>query len=162
MLPFISISIVIAINAVALSIYFSTKSVLEPTLWTEPFALPKLVGPLTPNTILNATEKLYKGICLAPESIAIDIQTGDMYGGLSDGRVVMMSPNGDLVKTVFFTGGYVLREQDLKGNGIGSDTSRLMNWCLSEALNHELAWNIEGERSCGRPLGLRLLRKVVI
>lgn len=44
---------------------------------------------------------------------------------------------------------------DSRTNGISGFEEKL-TWCRAEARAHRLAWDINGERSCGRPLGLRL------
>ena len=138
-------------------LYYKTPSALEPTLWKNPFPLPKLTGPLTPNTYLQHVEKATcskEGNCISPESLAIDQSTGDMYASLADGRIVKLDKTGSFLANVFFSGGYVA--DHTTNNGLSTGTAKLMTWCKNEALAHRLAWNTKGEKTCGRPLGIRL------
>ena len=48
----------------------------------------------------------------------------------------------------------------VRTNGLLGHEEKL-KWCKDESKAHRLAWDTEGERSCGRPLGLRLIHKQV-
>eukprot|EP01035_Chromulina_nebulosa_P020025 gene20025-26001_t len=129
------------------AVYFA-PSPLDPVLWTEPFELPQLIGPVKPNKILQNHIKLGESQILAPESLAFDEESGDGFASLSDGRIVKLNKNGDYIRDISFKGS-INNDKDLLS---------LKEWCHTEALAHRLAWNNDGERNCGRPLGLRFLK----
>eukprot|EP00596_Hydrurales_sp_CCMP1899_P007075 CAMPEP_0119039350 /NCGR_PEP_ID=MMETSP1177-20130426/8767_1 /TAXON_ID=2985 /ORGANISM="Ochromonas sp, Strain CCMP1899" /LENGTH=382 /DNA_ID=CAMNT_0007003081 /DNA_START=237 /DNA_END=1382 /DNA_ORIENTATION=+ len=86
--------------------------------------------------------------------MAIDKVSGIVFASLNDGSVVSISQEGMLIGPVFFVGGYIA--SDVKTNGLEGHQEK-MSWCKGEARAHRLAWNPEGEKSCGRPLGMRIL-----
>jgi hypothetical protein len=132
-------------------IYRYSSSVLEPTIWTDIFPLP--INYVS-NEKLTHSEKLCEGHCTAPESMAISKATGIVYASLNDGTVVSISQEGTLIGPIFFVGGYVA--SDVKTNGLEGHQEK-MTWCTGEARAHRLAWNPDGEKGCGRPLGLRIV-----
>ena len=135
-------------------IYYMLPSPLEPTLWQNPFPLPKLIGPLTPNNLLQHAEKAMcnqHGNCIAPESMAI--------ASLADGRIVKLDKTGSFLANVFFSGGFVANNKSK--NGLTAGTAKLMEWCKNEVLAHRLAWNTLGEKKCGRPLGIRISKNTL-
>ena len=83
-----------------------------------------------------------------------------MLNSLNDGTVVSISAAGVLLSTVFFTGGYIASDIETRTDGLVGFQEKL-KWCREESKSNRLAWNTEGERSCGRPLGLRLIQKYV-
>jgi hypothetical protein len=89
--------------------------------------------------------------------MAIDDEDGTVYASLSDGRVVHLSAQGEFLSTLFFSGGYVTSDVKARKNGVDASTAAKMDWCSAEARAHRLAWDRAGERSCGRPLGIRYL-----
>ena len=136
-----------AVAVVCISIYTGllTQNPLEPTLWQpqDVFPLPSIV----PNTHLSHAMVVHEGEnpqVLAPESFAIDPDSGRVYAGLSYGVVVELDQNGNYLHDVIFIGGNLY------------NTSR--EWCRSEALANRLPYSVINERQCGRPLGLRLTR----
>jgi hypothetical protein len=132
-------------------IYRYSSSVLEPTIWTDIF--PLLINYVSNEKLIHS-EKLCDGQCTAPESMAIDKVSGIVFASLNDGSVVSISQEGMLIGPVFFVGGYIA--SDVKTNGLEGHQEK-MSWCKGEARAHRLAWNPEGEKSCGRPLGMRIL-----
>ena len=143
-------------------VYYKTPSALEPTLWQNPFPLPKLTGPLTPNTFLQQVEKATcskHDNCISPESLVIEKSTGDIYASLADGRIVKLDKTGSFLANVFFSGGF-FADNNSK-NGLNAGNAKLMEWCTQEALAHRLAWNTKGEKTCGRPLGIRLSKNTL-
>jgi hypothetical protein len=91
--------------------------------------------------------------------MAFDPEDGSAYTGLADGRIVHLSSNGEFLSTVFFSGGFQASDLKARTNGVSAETAEKMDWCKKEALEHRLAWDKEGEKSCGRPLGMRFLPK---
>jgi hypothetical protein len=135
------------------AMYYFKPSSLETFVWSDPFPLPELSGPTTPNTRLASTQKVGLGQLAGAESMAIDEDDGTLYASLQDGRVVHLSEKGDFLSTLFFAGGYMASDPTSRTNGVDASTAKKMAWCTSQALaNHGT-----GERSCGRPLGIRYL-----
>jgi hypothetical protein len=141
------------ITAIVAVVYYFQPSVLDPVLWKNPFKLPSLSGPYLPNDKLIHVDKFCYGKCTAPESMAIDTVTGNIYASLSDGTVVLISQEGEIISTVFFSGGYISSPIDTRTNGL-ADTQETLTWCKRESTAHRLPAD---EKKCGRPLGLRLL-----
>jgi hypothetical protein len=102
--------------------------------------------------------------------LAIDPSDGTVYTSLADGRIVQLTDEGSFKRVVFFTGGFVRQQTTTTGVGSNEKASGnetgvgvagnevLMRWCQREALAGRLAWNTPGERKCGRPLGIRLVK----
>jgi sugar lactone lactonase YvrE len=65
---------------------------INPGVWTPPEA-PQLTGPYQTNTRLASTEKLSLGQGYAPEDVALDA-SGQIYGGLDDGRIIRLQADG--------------------------------------------------------------------
>lgn len=65
---------------------------IAPAAWTPP-AAPALAGPYEQNSRLAPVERLSLGQGHAPEDVAIDSE-GRVYGGLEDGRIVQLQPDG--------------------------------------------------------------------
>lgn len=63
---------------------------IAPSAWTPP-AAPSLTGPYEQNSRLAPVERLSVGH--APEDVAIDAE-GKIYGGLEDGRIIQLQPDG--------------------------------------------------------------------
>ena len=134
------------------AIYNLKPSALETVVWSDPFPLPALSGPTTPNMRLASTQKVGLGQLTGAESMTIDEDDGTLYASLQDGRVVHLSEKGDFLSTLFFTGGYLSSgDPNSRTNGVDASTAEKMSWCTSKALaNHG-----NGEHSCGRPLGIK-------
>lgn len=134
-----------------IGIYYLPSS-LNPVIWTDPFPLPTLTGTLKSNEILMLSKKRGHNQITAPESMAIDSDTGYVFASLNDGRVVCLNEKGTWEADIFMLG--AINEQ-LKSNTSLVDH---MKWCQSKAQDGSLPWNVNWEKSCGRPLGLRLIK----
>jgi sugar lactone lactonase YvrE len=77
--------------ALLLYLFFWPVSI-SPAAWTPPTA-PELVGPYAKNDRLAGTQRLNTGSGFGPEDIALDSQ-GRIYGGMDDGRIVRLQPDG--------------------------------------------------------------------
>lgn len=153
---------VVPLIAFVLYALYTTPSVLQPTLWTDPFELPSLTGTLSPNSDLKSFVKHGENDITAPESMAMDSENGNVYCSLNDGRVVVLSSKGDYVQDIYFSGAYFINGDYKLGDSTRLDnSSHKLVYCKGEARSHRLAWNVDGEKYCGRPLGLRL-KKVIL
>src|SRR5438105_8563999 len=65
---------------------------ISPAAWTPP-AAPELTGPYAVNDLLKGTQRLDSDSGFGPEDIAIDVQ-GRIYGGMEDGHIVRLEPDG--------------------------------------------------------------------
>ena len=65
---------------------------INPAAWTPPRG-PSLTGPYEKNSRLVGTERLSLGAGFAPEDVALD-DTGRIYAGVDDGRIIRLAPNG--------------------------------------------------------------------
>jgi len=93
---------------------------VDPEAWNPPPA-PPLRGVYAPNTRLAAAERLGEGAGIGPETIAVDAQ-GNLYGGMADGRIVRLKPDGGGAATFANTGGRPLGlDFDARGNLIVAD-----------------------------------------
>eukprot|EP01031_Cornospumella_fuschlensis_P031207 gene31207-37715_t len=131
--------------AVLAYVFYTIPSVLDPVIWKNPTPLTGLDGAAAPNTILQHAFKV-QGDFSGPESFAVDENTGVVYAGFSDGSIGSFRADGGLIGRVLFIGRLV--------NPTASEG--LLDWCKNEALSKRLPWNQDGERRCGRPLGLRI------
>jgi hypothetical protein len=147
----------VVIGIIAAVLYRITPSVLAPVIWKDPSPVLKLEGNLAPNSILKHAVKVAANLH-GPESTAFDDEDGTAYVSFGDGTVRSFGQEGVLQDTVFFTGGII--DGSVPGNGVGQASAALQEWCTKESNSGRLAWDFEGERKCGRPLGLRF-RKVV-
>jgi sugar lactone lactonase YvrE len=84
------------------SVLFLHAPDVEPAPYAPPVA-PKMEGALRKNSALSGVQLLAKGKLNGPEDIAVD-NDGTVYSGLEDGRIVKISPEGD-VKSFAETGG---------------------------------------------------------
>jgi hypothetical protein len=131
----------------ALAVIYKLKpSVLQPVLWKTPNPLPTLTGALAPNSVLLHARFL-PGDFSGPESLAFDLENGDVFAGVSDGSVLRFSATGEEQERIFFVGGHLAKDS--------KSAAQLFDHCHTEAVAHRLAWNSTGEQQCGRPLGLR-------
>jgi hypothetical protein len=158
MLQFFSISVVL----LAILYNILPSALDEPTLWKNIPPLQTLDGLLSPNTILQNIQRLNENEVTAPESMAIDEKTGNVFTGLNDGRVVMLNQNGKFLKNIFFVGGYITAASKSEQispnfNGIANMEEKL-SYCMTEARAKRLHHNVEEEKSCGRPLGMRIFK----
>ncbi len=129
-----------------LIVFWLVPNILEPVIWEDPFVLPKLVV----NNDLIAIRHIQEGVITSPESMAMDKTTGLVYTSLADGTVVALDANGQMMKQVFFT--FAAVNTDLTEKEI----SNKLNYCKTQAAAGNIQWHVQRERSCGRPLGLRI------
>jgi sugar lactone lactonase YvrE len=76
------------------SVLFLHAPNIEPAPYAPPIA-PKMEGALRENSALSSVKLLAKGKLKGPEDIAVD-NNGTVYTGLEDGRIVKISPEGDV------------------------------------------------------------------
>lgn len=150
---------VVAIMLPIFMIHF-LPTVLDPVLWTNPNPLPRLLGKLSPNSLLQNPLKIVANFAGA-EAFAVDSSTGNVYAGMNDGTIAVFSQDHKYIQRVFFTGGFVSQSSATRKNGIDPATDILRRFCNTEALAHRLAWNKDQERTCGRPLGIRFVKVLV-
>jgi sugar lactone lactonase YvrE len=96
---------------------------IDPVAWSPPKA-PPLEGIYTPNTRLEAVERIGTGVDWGPEDVAID-KMGRIYAGFEHGRVVRFEPDGSRYQAYAETGGRPLGlDFDSRGNLIVADAER--------------------------------------
>ena len=76
------------------SVLFLHAPNIEPAPYAPPIA-PQMEGALRENSALSSVKLLAKGKLNGPEDIAVD-NNGTVYTGLEDGRIVKISPEGDV------------------------------------------------------------------
>ena len=114
------------------SVLFLHAPNIEPAPYAPPIA-PKMEGALRENSALRSVKLLAEGKLNGPEDIAVD-NNGTVYTGLEDGRIVKISPDGEVV-TFAETGGRPLGLQwGPRGDLIVADGGRGL-----------LSVNLEGE-----------------
>lgn len=122
MLRRIVLGLVIVVVVLAAYLFFWPTG-LDPEVWNPPPA-PALSGVYAPNDRLAGVERLAEGVGPSPETIAIDAQ-GNIYGGLLDGRIVRVRPDGSGATTFVDTGGRPLGlDFDTRGNLIVADARK--------------------------------------
>jgi len=85
-------SFLVALLAATLAYLLFAPVPIAPAAWTPP-AAPGLMGAYEQNSRLAPVERLSLGLGHAPEDVAIDAD-GKIYGGLEDGRIVQLQPDG--------------------------------------------------------------------
>jgi sugar lactone lactonase YvrE len=83
---------IVALIAATLVYLFFAPVSIAPAAWTPPIA-PSLTGPYQQNSRLAPVQRLSVGQGHAPEDVAVDAE-GRIYGGLEDGRIVQLQPDG--------------------------------------------------------------------
>ncbi|XOZ32250.1 SMP-30/gluconolactonase/LRE family protein [Halomonadaceae bacterium KBTZ08] len=83
-------------------VFLLWPSPIDAVAWQPPQA-PALEGPAQPNRALEDAQVLAKGQVQGPEDTEVDAE-GNVYGGLADGRIIRVSPGGE-VTTFADTGG---------------------------------------------------------
>jgi len=86
------LAFIVALIAATLVYLFFAPVSITPAAWTPPIA-PALTGPYEQNSRLARVQRLSIGSGRAPEDVAIDAE-GRIYGGLDDGRIVQLQPDG--------------------------------------------------------------------
>jgi len=114
------------------SVLFLHAPNIEPAPYAPPIA-PKMEGALRENSALSSVKLLAEGKLNGPEDIAVG-NNGNVFTGLEDGRIVKISPDGEVV-TFAETGGRPLGLQwGPRGDLIVADGGRGL-----------LTVNLEGE-----------------
>ena len=114
------------------SVLFLHAPNIEPAPYAPPIA-PKMEGALRENSALSSVKLLAEGKLNGPEDIAVG-NNGNVFTGLEDGRIVKISPDGEVV-TFAETGGRPLGLQwGPRGDLIVADGGRGL-----------LSVNLEGE-----------------
>jgi hypothetical protein len=70
---------------------------------------PKFVGALEPNNILSRGERIFVNELYGPESFAVD-RNGDVYTGISDGRICRIVSDEKLEEVTMFRKGHICSE----------------------------------------------------
>ncbi len=94
---------IIAIIAILAAYLLLWPVPIDPAAYSPPEA-PELTGVYEPNDYLSKIERLGSGAGVAPEDVAID-DDGNIYGGMEDGSIVKLSPDGQSHETYAETGG---------------------------------------------------------
>lgn len=89
----------------------------------RPAEAPPMTGVLEPNEKLRESEVLAAGLVLGPEDVDVDDQ-GRVYGGLVDGRIVRILPDGSIETFADTEGRPLGMEFDANGNLIVADAVR--------------------------------------
>ena len=76
---------------------------IDPVAWEAPEA-PALEGPYEGNDRLAGVEEIARGVGRGPEEVIVD-DDGYLYTGYEDGRVVRLTPDGELDEVLADTGG---------------------------------------------------------
>ena len=96
---------------------------ISPQAWTPPPA-PPLSGQYQQNNLLTGVERLSLGSGFAPEDVAID-DSGRIYGGLADGRIMRLKPDGTSPELFTLAQGRPLGMKfDQEGNLIVADADK--------------------------------------
>jgi sugar lactone lactonase YvrE len=125
--------IIVLIIAAGLSYLLIWPVPITPAAWTPPQA-PILSGQYQQNSRLAATQRLSLGNGFGPEDVALDAQ-GRIYGGLEDGRIVQLQPDGTRPR-VF---------ADTHGRPLGLIFDQTGNLIVADAIKGLLAVNPVGE-----------------
>jgi len=86
------LAFIVALIAATLVYLFFAPVSITPGAWTPPIA-PTLSGTYQQNSRLAPVQRLSLGDGHSPEDVAIDAD-GRIYGGLEDGRIVQLQPDG--------------------------------------------------------------------
>lgn len=96
---------------------------ISPHAWTPPPA-PALSGPYQQNNLLSGVDHLSLGSGFAPEDVAID-DASRIYGGLADGRIMRLKPDGTSPELFALVQGRPLGMKfDQQGNLIVADADK--------------------------------------
>ena len=105
----------IAVILVVFILIFLLKPAPIDAIAFHPPDAPEFTGVLAPNNLLQEAELLAQGQIVGPEEIAVD-SSGHVYGGLEDGKIIRVLPDGSL-ETFAETGG---RPLGMKFDGSGN------------------------------------------
>jgi sugar lactone lactonase YvrE len=112
------LGLIVALS-LGIAVLLLSPSPIDPVAFEPEPALP-LTGALAPNTKLREAEPLAVGKIVGPEDIETDAQ-GRIYTGLADGRIVRVTPEGQIEEFVSTGGRPVGIEFDRDGNLIVAD-----------------------------------------
>jgi sugar lactone lactonase YvrE len=124
---------VVLVIVVVLAYLLFAPVPITPAAWTPPVA-PALTGQYAQNTRLSPVDKLALLDGHKPEDVAVDAN-GKIYGGLEDGRIVVLQPDGTQPR-VF---------ADTHGRPLGLIFDRAGNLIVADALKGLLSINKGGE-----------------
>jgi sugar lactone lactonase YvrE len=124
---------VVLVIVVVLAYLLFAPVPITPAAWTPPVA-PALTGQYAQNTRLSPVDKLALLDGHKPEDVAVDAN-GKIYGGLEDGRIVVLQPDGTQPR-VF---------ADTHGRPLGLVFDRAGNLIVADALKGLLSINKGGE-----------------
>ena len=126
-------SFFVALLAASLAYLFFAPVPITPGAWTPPVA-PALTGPYQQNSRLAPVQRLSLGQGHAPEDVALDAE-GKIYGGLEDGRIVQLQPDGTQPRVFANT----------HGRPLGLVFDREGNLIVADALKGLLSINKNGD-----------------
>ena len=126
-------AVVILIVVCALAYLLFAPVPITPAAWTPP-AAPPLTGQYERNTKLSPVDRLSLGDGHKPEDVALDA-SGRIYGGLEDGRIVQLQPDGTQPRVFANT----------QGRPLGLAFDRDGNLIIADAIKGLLSVNPSGE-----------------
>ena len=126
-------AVVILIVVGALAYLLFAPVPITPAAWTPP-AAPPLTGQYERNTKLSPVDRLSLGDGHKPEDVALDA-SGRIYGGLEDGRIVQLQPDGTQPRVFANT----------QGRPLGLAFDRDGNLIIADAIKGLLSVNPSGE-----------------
>jgi sugar lactone lactonase YvrE len=127
------LAFIVALIAATLVYLFFAPVSIAPAAWTPPVA-PTLTGPYQQNSRLAPVQRLSLGQGHSPEDVAIDAD-GKIYGGLEDGRIVQLQPDGSQPRVFSNT----------HGRPLGLVFDRDGNLLVADALKGLLSINKAGD-----------------
>jgi hypothetical protein len=127
------LAFIVALIVATLFYLFFAPVAITPGAWTPPPA-PSLTGPYQQNSRLAPVQRLSLVTGHSPEDVAIDAD-GRIYGGLEDGRIVQLQPDGTQPR-IF---------ADTYGRPLGLVFDREGNLLVADAVKGLLSINKSGE-----------------
>ena len=127
------LAFIVALVAATLVYLFFAPVSINPSAWTPPVA-PALTGPYEQNSRLSPVQRLSVGQGHGAEDVALDAD-GRIYGGLDDGRIVQLQPDGTQPRVFANT----------HGRPLGLIFDRDGNLLVADAVKGLLSINKSGE-----------------
>lgn len=106
---------------------------IDPVAWQPP-APPELTGQYQQNSRLSSTQRLSLGEGRSPEDVAMD-NSGRIYGGFDDGRIIQLQPDGTQPRLFANT----------QGRPLGLVFDAAGNLLVADAVSGLLSINQKGE-----------------